>query len=82
MAREHGNSFISFTRAQSLRTREHLRNLPLAPEVQARFEAMAAQSVKDQKQIEANDSLPFEIYRQQYVSAERLGLNRREAVAH
>jgi len=59
-----------------------LRNLPLAPEVQARFEAMAAQSVKDQKQIEANDSLPFEIYRQQYVSAERLGLNRREAVAH
>ena len=23
MAREHGNSFISFTRAQSLRTREH-----------------------------------------------------------
>lgn len=82
MAREHGNSFISFTRAQSLRTREHLRNLPLAPEVQARFEAMAAQSVKDQKQIEANDSLPFEIYRQQYVSAERLGLNRREVVAH
>ena len=33
-------------------------------------------SVEEQKRIEASDSLPFEIYRQQYTSAERLGLSR------
>ncbi len=81
MANEYDNSFINFTRAQSVRTRDVLRNLPFAPELQARFEAMAARSVQDQKQIEANDSLPFEIYRQQYVSADRLGINRRAVVA-
>ena len=80
MASEHGNSFVGFTRNQSLKTREHLLALPWTAAEQERFEAMARKSVDDQKAIEASDSLPFEQYRQLYVSAERLGRTRpREA---
>jgi len=80
MARKHQNSFIGFTRAQSLHTRQVLRDLPFPPNLQVRFDAMAAKSLRDQQEIEALDSLPFEQYRQQYVSAHRLVL-RRESVA-
>ena len=81
MADKHANSFISFTRAQSLQARDVLRGLPFAPALQAKFEAMAAKSVRDQQAIEAGDSLPFELYRQQYVSPERLVPRREAAVA-
>jgi glutamate--cysteine ligase len=57
-----------------VRAREQLSALPLAPGVQARLEAMAVQSLRDQKATEARDNLPFELYRQQYVSAQGLGL--------
>ena len=36
------------------------------------METQAAQSVVDQAAVEAADTMPFEIYRQQYVSADRL----------
>ncbi len=81
MADKHANSFISFTRAQSLQARDVLRGLPFAPALQAKFEAMAAKSVRDQQAIEAGDSLPFELYRQQYVSPARLVPRREAAVA-
>ena len=45
----------------------------LSAEEVARFEAMAEQSVHDQRAIETADTMPFEIYRQEYVSPERLG---------
>ncbi len=80
MAQRHANSFIGFTLAQSVRARDVLRGLPFAPALQARFESMAAQSLRDQAAIEAADSLPFELYRQQYVSPERL-VPRRVALA-
>jgi glutamate--cysteine ligase len=32
--------------------------------------------VKEQKAIEAADTMPFEAFRQQYISPERLGLTR------
>ena len=70
---QHGGSFVSFVRERSQRTHEYLLGLPWSTEQQARFEAMARRSVEDQRAIEAADTLPFEIYRQQYVSAERLG---------
>ncbi len=70
---QHGGSFVSFVRERSQLTHEHLLGLPWSAEQQAQFEAMARQSVEDQRAIEAADTLPFEIYRQQYVSAERLG---------
>jgi glutamate--cysteine ligase len=74
MAQEHGNSFIGFTLAQSLQTKAKLLGLPFPAALQAKFAAMSEQSIRDQKQIEANDTMPFEEYRQQYTSPERLGL--------
>jgi glutamate--cysteine ligase len=34
---------------------------------------MALQSLEDQQAIEAADTMPFEIYRQEYTSPSRLG---------
>jgi len=76
MGRDHGDSFIAFTRAQSMQTRNKLLSLPFSSAQQARFDALSQQSLQEQRDIEARDSMPFEIYRQQYVSPERLGLTR------
>ncbi len=72
--KEHGSSFVAFARAQSARTKDTLLNLPFSDARQAAFEELTRQSLAEQKKIEAADTLPFEIYRQQYVSAERLGI--------
>ncbi len=74
MARDFESSYVGFTRAQSMQTRNALLALPFGDDAQARFEAASTASVDEQKRIEANDSLPFEIYRQQYLSPERLGV--------
>jgi glutamate--cysteine ligase len=76
MARAHGHSFLAFGADQSRRTREHLLSLPWDPASQAQFEALGEKSLQDQRQIEAGDSLPFEMYRQQYIAPQRLGLSR------
>jgi glutamate--cysteine ligase len=81
MAGEHGNSFIGFARAQSQKTQALLQALPLGADELAHFAALTEESIQAQKKIEASDTMPFEIYRQQYVSAERLGMPGREAVA-
>ena len=74
MGQEFGHSFIAFTASQSRHTRAKLLALPFSAAQQARFSALSEQSVRDQKAIESADTLQFEEYRQQYVSAERLGL--------
>ncbi|WP_309678761.1 glutamate--cysteine ligase [Polaromonas sp.] len=74
MAQDFANSFVRFARAQSLKTQAALRGLPLSEEQQARFTELSRQSIAEQKQIEASDSMPFEVYREQYVSAQRLGV--------
>jgi len=61
-------------RARSQETRQKLLALPWTPQQQVRYEVMARKSLEDQKAIEAADTLPFEMFRQQYVSADRLGL--------
>jgi glutamate--cysteine ligase len=83
MTRDFDSGYVAFTSARSLQTRDDIRALPFPAEVQARFEAESQASVEEQKRIEANDSMPFEIYRQQYISAERLGVpgKRRPALA-
>ena len=73
MARDHDNSFVKFARAQSEKTRTALLALPFSNEQQAKFEALTRQSIAEQKKIEEADSLPFELYREQYLSPERLG---------
>ena len=70
---EHQNSFVGFVRDRSQRNRRDLLALPWSDEQQSRYVAMAVRSMADQQAIEASDSLPFEIYRQEYVSEKRLG---------
>ena len=79
MEQDFGNSFLRFTRAQSEQMRAKLLGLPFSAAEQARFSAMSVQSLRDQRAIEAADTMPFEIYRQQYIAPERLGLGRSEA---
>jgi glutamate--cysteine ligase len=74
MREDFEGSYVGFTRAQSLQTRNALLALPFAPELARRFEAMAQASLEDQKRLEAADTLPFESYRQAYLSSERLAV--------
>ncbi len=74
MARDHENSFIDFGRAQSEHTKAKLLKLPYAGGLHARMEALARQSVAEQAAVEAADKVPFEAFRQQYISPERLQL--------
>jgi glutamate--cysteine ligase len=74
MARDHDNGFAAFTLSQSEQTKGKLLKLPYTSALHARMEAAVRQSVADQAAVEAADSLPFEQYRQQYISPERLGL--------
>jgi glutamate--cysteine ligase len=75
LARDHDNSFTSFVRAQSEQSKAKLLKLPYAGGLHSRLEALARQSVAEQAAVESADVLPFEAYRQQYVSPERLTLN-------
>jgi len=58
--------------AQSVRHGRDLLTSPLTAEVAVRYTRMAEKSIEAQRQIEAQDTLPFENYRQQYLSPERL----------
>jgi glutamate--cysteine ligase len=68
----HGNSYVAFVLAQSRAHREAILGLPLSPEVAQRFARLAEESVAEQRRIEAADTVPFETYRQQYLSPVRL----------
>ena len=72
MASAHGNSFNAFTLAQSHRVHEALLDLPWSAEQQARQTALAEASVAAKKAIEASDTLDFEEWRQNYMSASGL----------
>jgi glutamate--cysteine ligase len=81
MAAAHDNSYVRFVRVQSQQTQQALLGLPWSPEQQARFEAMAQASLQAQNEIEAADTMPFESFRQNYVSPARLGLSSGSGVA-
>jgi glutamate--cysteine ligase len=72
MARNHGNSHLRFTLAESLSHRGTLRGIPLKPEVEERFARLAEESIAKQKKIEASDRIDFETYRQRYLNPELL----------
>ena len=74
MAQEPGASFLTFARHQSVRCQTELLGLPVDASEQRRLHDMVEQSWRDQKAVEAGDTMPFEIYRQQYLSSQRLGL--------
>jgi glutamate--cysteine ligase len=74
MQKDFDGSYVRFTRAQSAQTRNLLLGLPWSEAQQRRFETLARESVQEQKRIEGADTMPFEIYRQQYLAPERLGI--------
>jgi glutamate--cysteine ligase len=74
MANDFDNSYVRFTRAQSVQTRNKLLGLPWTPALQQQFDALARDSVREQQRIESEDTMPFEIYRQEYLAPRRLGL--------
>ena len=69
----HGNQFELFARQQSMQARDALLDLPWSDEQQARYLAMADQSLAAQKSIEAADTLPFEAWREHYMDVGELG---------
>ncbi len=64
----HGKSFPAFALAQSERHRNTLLELPLAPQLEAKYAQLAEDSLRAQRQAERADTVPFETYRQQYLT--------------
>ncbi len=64
----YGKSFPAFALAQSERHRRTLLEMPLAPEVAARYERQARDSRRAQLAAEAADSQAFETFRQHYLA--------------
>jgi glutamate--cysteine ligase len=72
MARNHSNSHVRFTLAESLSHRGTLLGIPLKAAVEERFARLAQESLEKQKKIEASDRVDFETYRQRYLNPELL----------
>lgn len=70
----HGDSYRDFVLAQSRRHREALMAMPFSAADAEQFARLAAQSIAEQKTIEAADTMPFEEYRKKYLAVERLGV--------
>ncbi|RRD58129.1 glutamate--cysteine ligase [Comamonadaceae bacterium OH2545_COT-014] len=69
-----GHSFAAFAGERSAIARAQLLACPPDAALHERFAALAAQSVTQQREIEAADDMPFETYRREYTSAARLSL--------
>jgi len=76
MEKAHANNFPRFGIARSLQYKDELLALPWTDADQARFRQAAEQSLVEQKRIEDADTMPFEIYRQHYLSRDRLKARR------
>ena len=72
MLADFGGSYPRFIRSQSALTRTALLALPWADQQAARYAALAATSLAEQRRLEESDSMLFEPYRMAYLSAERL----------
>ncbi len=69
----HRKSYLQFVLARSKQYRsDHLR-VPLPAEVEARFKGAAEESLVEQRETEEGDAVPFEVFRQQYLSQDLLG---------
>jgi glutamate--cysteine ligase len=69
---EFDGSFVAFVRARSAKTRQAMLDLPMSEAEAAEWARMSAQSLQDQADIEAADTMPFDIYLQEYLSPKRL----------
>jgi glutamate--cysteine ligase len=64
--------FVAFVRAQSLKTRQAMLDAELPAAVRDQYAHIAHHSLQDQARIEAGDSMPFDIYLQEYLSPRHL----------
>ena len=64
---DHGRSFPDFVLAQSRRHRDALSDPPLRAASRQRLEALAAESLAEQRRMEAADDVPFDTYRRRYL---------------
>ena len=60
MERDYDGSYLDFVRAHSARYRSGVLKSPLSAEVKARYERIAEDSLAEQRETEASDTLPFE----------------------
>ena len=70
--RDHGRSFPEFVLAQSRRHRDGLCHAPLSAAARKRYEVLAAESLAEQRRMEAADDLPFDAYRRRYLGQDLL----------
>ena len=73
MHRDYGDSYVAFAAAQSQRHRDAMLRAPFAAETERRYARMARDSFTEQRRIEASDGMPFETYRQKYLSQDLVG---------
>ena len=72
MREAHDNSYVRFARARSDAAKQTLLALPLDRDAQATMDALARQSLAEQKRIETSDSLSFERYLSTYLAPDNL----------
>jgi glutamate--cysteine ligase len=72
IGRADGCAYTAFVLERALQAQQAMLTLPWSHEQQVRFEREAEASLAEQAAIEAADTMPFEAFRQDYVSAERL----------
>ncbi|MGD2139289.1 MAG: glutamate--cysteine ligase [Burkholderiales bacterium] len=73
MRGSHKDSYFDFTMARSRQYRQEMLECPLPDLLAARFSRMAADSLIRQREIEAADTMPFELFRRQYISQDTTG---------
>lgn len=72
MQSAYATSFPEFALAQSRRHRDVISALPPAAGSEERHAELAAQSLAEQRRIEASDDVPFETYRRRYLEQDLL----------
>ncbi|HEY1328917.1 MAG TPA: glutamate--cysteine ligase [Casimicrobiaceae bacterium] len=69
---QYRGSYVDFVLAHSVRHRQALAAEPLSPAIEARMIDAARASLEEQRQIEASDAVPFETFRERYLSPDSL----------
>jgi len=72
MVDRYGSSHARFVIDHSRRYRDALRSKPIPADVDAQMTRTAQSSIEEQRSVEAAETVPFETYRQRYLSPESL----------
>jgi glutamate--cysteine ligase len=80
ITQDHGGSFTSFVRAQSLSIKKAMLDRPLEDSVRILFDQQSRASCEAQRQVETDDTMPFDVYLQEYLSPRRLMASARATV--